>query len=137
MGNYIKHFHKWSAQKQKLDQNDSKRLLYFKAREVWWVSIGVNVGVEIDGKHDSFERPVLVLRKINRQQCYGFPLTSKEKSGDFYFPVTYGKSAGTVCLSQLRVFDIKRFRRKIDIVPEPEFRVLQTKIANFLAGKGL
>ena len=32
-----------------------------KEGEVWWCSVGENVGVEINGKHSLFLRPVLVL----------------------------------------------------------------------------
>ena len=47
---------------------------------------------------------MLIFRKVGREQFYGLPLTSKEKSGSFYRLVHYGESAGNVCLSQLRVF---------------------------------
>jgi hypothetical protein len=36
---------------------------YVHEREVWGCSLGANIGVEADGKHDNFERPVLVLMK--------------------------------------------------------------------------
>jgi len=59
---YIKRFDEWIKQKKKLDSHDSTDSLYVKEREVWWISIGVNVGAEIDGKNELFERPVLIFR---------------------------------------------------------------------------
>lgn len=131
---YIKRFDEWIKQKKHLDIHDESGALYIKEREVWWISIGVNVGAEIDGKNELFERPVLVFRKVGREQFYGLPLTSKEKSGAFYRLVHYGESDGNVCLSQLRVFSTKRLIRKIDVVKEAEFAALQEVMATFFKG---
>lgn len=95
----------------------------------------MNVGAEIDGKNELFERPVLIFRKVGREQFYGLPLTSKEKFGPFYRLVSYGESAGNVCLSQLRVFSTKRLIRKIDVVNEEEFTDLQETFARFFKGE--
>ena len=132
---YIKHFDQWIKQKKQLDTYSTTGTLYIKEREVWWISIGVNVGAEIDGKNELFERPVLIFRKVGREQFYGLPLTSKEKSGPFYRLVHYGESAGNVCLSQLRVFSTKRLIRKIDVVKEAEFLALQETVGNFFKGE--
>lgn len=78
---YIKNFADWNNQKQKIDGYKSQSTLYIKEREVWWISIGINVGAEIDGKNELFERPVLIFRKVGREQFYGLPLTSKKNRG--------------------------------------------------------
>lgn len=132
---YVKRFDEWNKQKQKIDTHEIQDPLYIKEREVWWISMGVNVGAEIDGKNELFERPVLVFRKVGREQFYGLPLTSKEKAGPFYRLVHYGESAGNVCLSQLRVFSAKRLIRKIDVVNETEFEDLQETFARFFKGE--
>lgn len=95
----------------------------------------MNIGAEIDGKNELFERPVLVFRKVGPQQFYSLPLTSKEKSGPFYRLVHYGDSVGNVCLSQLRVFSTKRLIRKIDVVNEDEIVDLQKTFAHFFKGE--
>tara|TARA_B100000745_G_scaffold28234_1_gene18103 strand:+ start:328 stop:744 length:417 start_codon:yes stop_codon:yes gene_type:complete len=132
---YTKHFDDWNKQKQKIDAHEIQNSLYVKEREVWWISVGVNVGAEIDGKNELFERPVLIFRKVGREQFYGLPLTSKEKSGPFYRLVHYGESTGNVCLSQLRVFSTKRLIRKIEVVKEVEFKDLQDTFAQFFKGE--
>jgi hypothetical protein len=43
----------------------------FRAGEIWWVEVGVNLGFEIDGKHENFERPVLILKKIPQPTVFG------------------------------------------------------------------
>lgn len=131
---YVKKFDEWNKQKQKIDSHTMQDSLYIKEREVWWISIGVNAGAEIDGKNELFERPVLIFRKVGREQFYGLPLTSREKSGPFYRLVHYGESSGNVCLSQLRVFSTKRLIRKINVVNEVEFVELQETFAHFFKG---
>jgi mRNA interferase MazF len=61
-----KDFRKWHFRKKLV--HESKNIPYFYEREIWWCSIGLNVGYEQDGKNDNFERPVLVLKKI-QQVC--------------------------------------------------------------------
>lgn len=59
--------------------------MLFKEREIWWRSIGTNIGTEEDGKNAHFERPVLVLRKFNRDIFLGLPLTSTRKDHRYHF----------------------------------------------------
>jgi mRNA interferase MazF len=54
-----KDFDRWNKKKKALNETDFTD--YVHEREVWWCALGVNVGLEADGKHDNFERPVLVL----------------------------------------------------------------------------
>lgn len=135
MKKYIKQYDVWNLRKRKIDAHETKKPLYFKEREVWWISVGVNIGAEIDGKHDLFERPVLIFRKVGSKQFYGLPLTSKEKIGPFYRLINYGDSQGNVCLSQLRVFSTKRLLRKIGHVSESEYTELQDLFAKFFKGE--
>ena len=49
---YVKNFDAWITRKKKIDTREMQNSLYVKEREVWWVSVGVNVGAEIDGKNE-------------------------------------------------------------------------------------
>ena len=69
-----KHFDKWNRLKTNL-HNDAK-LPKIDEGDIWWCSVGENVGVEINGKSDFFSRPVLVLKKLSRYGFLGIPLTS-------------------------------------------------------------
>ena len=130
---YQKDFDQWNEVKKRVDTHDTTKL-YFKEREIWWVSVGLNIGSESDGKNELFERPVLVVRKINRNQYYGLPLTSRDKTGVFFMEVQYGLSTGVVCLSQLRVFSSKRLLRKIGNIPKKEFISVRSRLIHFLSG---
>ena len=77
-----KDFDTWNALKKHIHQ---KRFLAFvHAREVWWCSLGLNVGTEQDGKHAAFERPVLILRKFNRGSVPIAPITSQLKRTPYH-----------------------------------------------------
>ena len=45
-----KDFTHWHAVKQQLNQQPPRT---FEEREVWWASVGANVGFEQDGKHEN------------------------------------------------------------------------------------
>jgi hypothetical protein len=62
----MKQFEDWSKEKQNIEIFAPKTLP-FREKEIWWCSIGINIGDEQDGKNELFERPVLILRKFNNK----------------------------------------------------------------------
>jgi mRNA interferase MazF len=58
----MKPFSEWSIEKERI--NSSKKRPLVKCGEIFWCSVGLNVGVEYDGKGKKFLRPVLVLKKF-------------------------------------------------------------------------
>lgn len=123
--NYLKDFESWNPSKQSLNQRSQFRP--YKEMDIWWASLGVNVGYEIDGKNRLFERPVLVIKKINRQTAYVVPLTSslnaKNKNLISYDAKGVRKSAN---IAQARMIDVRRFQRRID------FRITVSDFQNIL-----
>lgn len=55
--------------------------VYFRERQIWWASIGQNIGSEENGKHGNFERPVIVLKKFNPQTFLAVPISTAAKEG--------------------------------------------------------
>lgn len=90
-------------------------------REIWWTSFGVNIGVEIDGKHEGFERPALVLRKFNRQMVWVLPITTQGKDSRFYEKFLFGGKEYFIVLTQPRTVSTKRFVRKIGMMSQGDF----------------
>lgn len=82
-----KDFDTWNKRKKKLHIR-AIDTLYFHERDVWWCSIGVNIGFEQDGKGETVQRPVVVLRKFNKHVLLVLPLTTKVKKHRYYFPLT-------------------------------------------------
>jgi mRNA interferase MazF len=61
----MKDFDTWNEEKKIVNERRIDENLFFYDREVWWCSVGINVGIEADGKNSNFERPILVLKKFN------------------------------------------------------------------------
>ena len=62
---WMKDFDTWNEEKKIVNERRIDENLFFYDREVWWCSVGINVGIEADGKNSNFERPILVLKKFN------------------------------------------------------------------------
>lgn len=124
-----KEFDAWNSQKKNL--GCSERKAFAHPREVWWCALGVNVGAEVDGKNENFERPVLVVRVYNKETMLVLPITSKEKLDDFHHKIQIqAKNSVTgeeyvkpvwIKLTQSRVISNNRLLRKVDIVHQEEF----------------
>ena len=97
-----KDFTQWHNIKTELDGED--KTLLFHEREIWWCSVGVNVGHEVDGKGRDSTRPVLVIQKFNRRIFLGVPLTTKIKAIPYYHRITLHNREQCVMLSQVRLW---------------------------------
>ncbi len=126
-----KDFDKWNHLKKLL--NRENKTIFVHPREIWWCSLGLNLGAEIDGKNDTFERPVLVLHVYSRETMLVLPITTKEKNDLFHYKILikrldlkkldYLESNKTVWikLTQAKVISNKRLLRKIDMISTDEF----------------
>lgn len=108
----IKRFLDWIQVKQKIDETESAPL-YFKEDDIWWCAVGENVGVEMNGKGNTFSRPVFVYRKLSKNGFLGIPLTTKIKKGTWYVQVSFKGKDITANLAQVRVFSTSRLLDKM------------------------
>ncbi|MBP7760690.1 type II toxin-antitoxin system PemK/MazF family toxin [Candidatus Saccharibacteria bacterium] len=90
----------------------------YSEREVWWCSLGANIGFEEDGKNHLFERPVLVVKKYSKELFLGVPLSTKLKNSRYYHHIAVGDKNGVVILSQARALSSKRLQRRIGRITE-------------------
>lgn len=116
----------------KADIQKNRQAPDFSERDVWWCSIGANIGFEEDGKNDLFERPVLIIRKFNKELFIGIPLTSVKKGNKFYHSVTVARQVSTVILSQQRALSSKRLIRRIGRVGEDDYDAIVKKINDLI-----
>jgi len=124
----MKNYQLWHQVKRDIEASDGRK--FFREREIWWCSLGENVGGEQDGKHDRFERPVLVFRKFNKDLFWGLPLTSAQKALKFYFPIEIHGIPRSIILSQVKMMSVKRLtRRLVKIHP----RIFTSVLKSFLA----
>ena len=124
-------FDSWNKEKKNLENTGHEELI-FHEKEIWWTSIGINLGDEQDGKNDLFERPVLVLRKFNKKLAWVLPMSTQEKIGDYYFPLEHEGKVFTVLLSQLKLMSVKRFRRFIRKISPNQLSLIKASIVKIL-----
>lgn len=126
-------FDKWNAKKQEINLNiNQKKLAIFHERDVWWVSIGLNIGKEIYGKSNVFSRPVLVFKKFSSRLFIGIPLSSKVLKGTWFMTINILGKRRTALLYQLRLFDSLRLYSKIDKISDVDFTEVKEKTGSLL-----
>ena len=125
----IKEFLSWIKLKVTLDDKIGRPTI--NNREIWWCSLGCNVGEEANGKNNQFSRPVLILKKLTKHSFVGLPLTSKDKVGDWYVPVTIGEKVSNVMLHQVRVLDSKRLTTMMVRLDNKDFKEVQQAFIKF------
>ena len=80
---------------------------------IYWTYLGDNIGMEQDGGREAFARPTLIVRGFSKELVFCVPISSKQKTGEYYFPIQTGKISGVLLLSQLRAIDTLRIGRHI------------------------
>lgn len=132
-----KDFKKWM--RLKLGIHNDKIRPFFHEREIWFSSLGENVGFEQDGNGKNFMRPVVILKKFNNEVIWALPLTRTDKTGKYYFRISpvdgvdkADGRASVVILSQVRLVDAKRLQYKIGDVKEGEFVKLKEALVALL-----
>lgn len=122
-----KDFDTWNERKKVV--HDCGSTPFFHEREVWWCTLGLNVGYEQDGG-DTFERPVLIIKKFNRDVLWALPLTTSDKRNQYYFPIS-GQPNSAVILSQLRLMSSKRLERLMYKLPKSQFKQILVQVQQF------
>lgn len=120
--NGTKDFDRWIKVKKKIDKDNVTRSV--KEGEIWWSSIGENVGTEICGKGDASMRPVLIFRKIDKNSFWAIPLTSKRHLGSWYAPFTFNGRVQTAIVSQIQNMSTARLKRKMGQIPNSDYAAI-------------
>src|SRR5688572_27731050 len=93
--------------------NNDKERPKFHEREIWFASLGSNIGFEQDGRGENYLRPVVIIRKFNNEVCLIIPLTKNQRKGIHYYSFSFqGNLTSTAILSQIRLIDSKRLNYK-------------------------
>ena len=129
----MEEFDNWNKIKKEIESkeyNNDNIEVYYKEREIWYISIGKNIGTEEVGKGEHFERPVLILRKFNEKMFFGIPLTTKVKDSKFLASYILCDKQYAAKISQLKLIDSKRLLRKISILDVEQFENIKSKFLN-------
>jgi UDP-N-acetylbacillosamine transaminase len=121
-----KDFDEWNVVKKELSKKEEK--FFFKEGDIWWVSLGKNLGTESYGKGEIFRRPVLVIKKLNSNSCIVLPLTSKFKNGTWFTDISFQNETKTVLLYQIKMINTKRFQRRLGVLDDNDFKKVKEKL---------
>lgn len=118
-----KDFDKWNILKKSLE---IRRPIFCNTREIWWCSIGINIGTETIGKGSLFEHPILILRVYNIDSIAVVPLTSKYKCDIYHAQLKYENKNGWAILSHVKTINSRRLQRKICKIDEIQFESIMS-----------
>jgi|SRR5579863_6463536 len=94
-------------------------------RDLWWVSLGENVGSEVNGKSDRFTRPALIFKKLAHGFFLIVPTTTRPHEGSWYVRVLLAGKDEYVCLNQIRVVDHRRLYSKLGQIDTDDFEAVK------------
>ena len=127
----IKHFIDWIITKIIIVKTQRKDLI-INEYQVFWCSLGENVGDEENGKGYIFRRPVLIFKKFNNNLFWGIPMSTKNKDNKYYVKVLLKGIEQSAMISQLRVLDSKRLDQYIGYVSKADFIKIQNRIIDII-----
>ena len=128
----IKIFTDWTKLKIRIHTLERISIIFPKKKEIWWASLGQNVGVETNGKNDNYERPVLIVKVFSNKSILILPISSKVKNGKYLieFKNVEGQN-NTINLSQLRTISTNRLLRLIGEIEDKDFVVVKNSLRKF------
>ena len=94
---------------------------FFSERDLWWASLGQNVGSEMNGKSGRFSRPVLIIKKLAHGFYLVAPTTTQKREGSWYVYVQFESQDEYVCLNQIRTIDYRRLHSKLGQIDTDNF----------------
>ena len=127
----LKWFSEWAGLKPRLHFTES--VAFPKKREIWWAHIGQNIGVEINGKSNKFERPVLIVRVFNKDFVLVVPISSREKEGRYYYSfMNPAREKNVVVLSQIKSISSKRLVRIVGEMGASDFSEIVARLKDMI-----
>jgi len=125
----MKKFSEWSELKESLNDK-SHKAPFVSEGDIWWASIGENVGSEIGGKSKQFSRPVIIFKKLAHGFYFVIPTTTKSKDGSWYVAFTHSGVSTSACLQQARAIDYRRLSSKLGTLDQTDMHVVKEGFKN-------
>lgn len=120
MANMNKKFSEWIDVKEKLHEKNMN-VPYVNQGDIWWASVGENIGQEVNGKNKEFSRPIIILKKLAFGFYFVIPVTTRPKYGTWYVPFYYNKRSMIACLHQSRAMDYRRLWSRMGELDSDDF----------------
>ena len=126
-----KDFDKWNEEKKRIHHKEDSKL--YQKREIWWLSLGANVGYEQDGTGKDFQRPVLILKGFSKFVCLVVPLTTSQKKNPYHVSVgLVDEKQAAAIISQIRLVDTRRLVNKVGMLEEHLFEDVRNAVKAML-----
>ena len=129
--NSLEDFIAWIHHKFKI--NNLTRNISIKEGEVYWCSLGMNIGDEQNGKGVYFRRPVIIFKKFNNHLFLGIPLSTKNKKNKYYIQITIKDVPQSAMISQIRVIDTKRLDQKIGYISKKDKEKIRISVIEMIS----
>ena len=104
----------------------------FREGDIWWCKIGENVGSEICGKGKDFLRPVVVIKKLSKNNFIGVPLTSKQHIGSWYVDFVFKNKNQNAVIAQVENISVYRLHYKMGELPESDLLRISNRLRALL-----
>ena len=125
-----KNFDEWNFVKMKIDT--LKVAPTFQIREIWWCSLGLNIGHEENGKNKDFSRPILIIRKFNNHLFWGVPLTTQIKDKHYYHKIHFKDKEQCAMISQIRLLESRRLIAKMGKLSQNQFDEIRNMLRKMI-----
>ena len=118
---------------QKKNINEQIAVPFWHERELWWCTLGMNIGFEQDGSDIEYRRPVIILKGLSKQTCLIIPLTTSTNKHRLRpaIGLVEDKEACAL-LSQMKVIDTKRLVKKIGNLDKKTFEDIRKTVKDML-----
>lgn len=120
----IKRFFEWIGLKKKLHY-EPQDIPLVREGELWWASLGENIGFEMNGKSKDFTRPVFIYKKLTDTFYFVIPTSTQLRHGSWYVSFKLKQVMETACLQQARTIDYRRLHSKLGEVSDLELQKIR------------
>ncbi len=132
----MKKYDSWIKFKEILDSLSIK--LPFYEKEIWWISFGINIGIEINGKGEYFERPAIIIKKFNISHSWVLPISRVDNPRyGIHISIKHNllELNSVIVLSQLQTVSNERLLRYIGRVSDEEFNLIEEHLCMIIKNK--
>jgi mRNA interferase MazF len=127
----MKDFDAWNKEKKRIQNTEANKM--YHEREIWWLSLGLNVGFEQDGTSTEYHRPALILKGFSKSVCLIVPLTTSQKKNPYHVDLGLvdGRQSYAI-ISQIRLVDTRRFVNKVGMLDKCMFDNVKSAVKAML-----
>lgn len=125
----------WFPVKERKHNTSTEKIPRITEGEIWWVAVGENVGVEINGKSEYFSRPVLIFKKLSHLGFMGIPLSTQKHDGSWYVNFRFQSKEVYAALSQIKTFSTARLYTRLGQIAEDDMKKIKNGFCNLYLSK--